>query len=438
MAKLHASLLDGFQEAPVFGAPSSSSALSSFLFTGRKLGTRCRASFEFMDAEGNRSPDLAALGALPTAAPPAALVKAAEVSARYLQALGAKSEDLNKWAGDTSTGDAASSTSLLARRAKRAFHKGGLAARTGFSEGDYDEEKLHKGKSHEEHKHGDDDAAKWADEGEYDAAKLHDDKKHEENGEHEHGEDPTMKDPATHTEEEEYSPNKMAASEGEHKAEGEHAGDPAMAGVEHKVGEHKAEGEHAGDPAMAGVEHKEGEHKAEGEHAGDPAMAGVEHEGEHAGDPAMAGLEHKEGEHAAEGEHAGDPAMAALHKEKEGEHGEHEHEGKEGEHAEEGKEKKEDPLEDVIVDPDTGHILDGKSGEEIDPATGEMLEDGSYVDDATGVAVDPYKGRPGDRKGQRLEQRIYVCASGKRPPFHPRRAEGQNASTRMSAAPQKR
>ncbi|CAJ1419438.1 unnamed protein product, partial [Effrenium voratum] len=394
MAKLHASLLDGFQEAPVFGAPSSSSALSSFLFTGRKLGTRCRASFEFMDAEGNRSPDLAALGALPTAAPPAALVKAAEVSARYLQALGAKSEDLNKWAGDTSTGDAASSTSLLARRAKRAFHKGGLAARTGFSEGDYDEEKLHKGKSHEEHKHGDDDAAKWADEGEYDAAKLHDDKKHEENGEHEHGEDPTMKDPATHTEEEEYSPNKMAASEGEHKAEGEHAGDPAM--------------------------------------------AGVEHEGEHAGDPAMAGLEHKEGEHAAEGEHAGDPAMAALHKEKEGEHGEHEHEGKEGEHAEEGKEKKEDPLEDVIVDPDTGHILDGKSGEEIDPATGEMLEDGSYVDDATGVAVDPYKGRPGDRKGQRLEQRIYVCASGKRPPFHPRRAEGQNASTRMSAAPQKR
>ena len=45
-----------------------------------------------MDAEGNRSPDLAALGALPTAAPPAALVKAAEVSARYLQALGAKSE----------------------------------------------------------------------------------------------------------------------------------------------------------------------------------------------------------------------------------------------------------------------------------------------------------------------------------------------------------
>eukprot|EP00913_Durusdinium_trenchii_P020754 g19494.t1 len=74
------------------------------------------------------------------------------------------------------------------------------------------------------------------------------------------------------------------------------------------------------------------------------------------------------------------------------------HEGEHaGEHGKEGEvvhgEKKEDPLKDVVVDPDSGHILDGKSGQEIDPLTGEVVDDGSYIDEGTGLAIDPYQGR---------------------------------------------
>lgn len=103
-----------------------------------------------------------------------------------------------------------------------------------------------------------------------------------------------------------------------------------------------------------------------------------------------------------------DPAKALAEKEadgnaldaaklaKEGSHEEPEATAKlEAEHGNEahGKAAKEDPLTDVVVDPESGDILDGKTGQAIDPLSGEVVEDGSYIDDDTGLAVDPYKGK---------------------------------------------
>ncbi|OLP93547.1 Kinesin-like protein KIF1A [Symbiodinium microadriaticum] len=235
------------------------------------------------------------------------------------------------------------------------------AANMGYDEGDHEDHTEHAGEEGEHHDHYDPAANMGYDEGD-----------HEDHTEHtgEEGEHHDHYDPAAN----------MGYDEGEHGDHTEHTGE---------------EGEHHGhhDPA-ANMGYDEGEHGDNAEHAGeegenyDPAAhLGKEGEHEGAGKEGETG-EHQEGKEGEEGEH---------HEGKEGQHGEN-NEGKEGEH--EGKEsektemqKKDEALKDAIVDPDSGNIIDGKSGEEIDPTTGQIVDDGSYIDDKTGLAINPAKGK---------------------------------------------
>ncbi|CAE7667619.1 KIF1A, partial [Symbiodinium necroappetens] len=259
------------------------------------------------------------------------------------------------------------------------------AANMGYGEGEHADHTEHTGEEGEHHDHHDPAANMGYDEGD-----------HEDHTEHagEEGEHHDHYDPAAN----------MGYDEGDHEdhTEGEHHDhyDPA-ANMGYDEGEHGdhtehtgEEGEHHGhhDPA-ANMGYDEGEHGDNAEHAGeegenyDPAAhLGKEGEHEGAGKEGETG-EHQEGKEGEEGEH---------HEGKEGQHGEN-NEGKEGEH--EGKEsektemqKKDEALKDAIVDPDSGNIIDGKSGEEIDPTTGQIVDDGSYIDDKTGLAINPAKG----------------------------------------------